>query len=110
MQKSSNAYKQAMSQKVRDRAYISVGIGVVNQEAQHDAVFSGDYTAWSNKQLPFSGRQIECEYATMEQGFLRADGSQKLLPDEGIDQYLTTGAVTFALLGSVRIDLVTSTT
>lgn len=104
MQKASSAYKQAMSQKVRDRAYISVGIGVVNQEAQHDAVFSGDYTAWSNKQLPFTGRQVECEYATMEQGFLRADGSQMLLPDEGIDQYLTTGAVTFALLGSVRID------
>lgn len=97
MQKASNAYKQAMLQKVRDRAHISVGIGVVNQEAQHDAVFSGDYTAWSNKQQPFSGRQIECEYATMEQGFLRADGSQQLLPDEGFDQYLTTGVVTAGL-------------
>lgn len=104
MQKASNAYKQAMSQKVRDRAYISVGIGVVNQEAQHDAVFSGDYTAWSNRQLPFSGRPVECEYATMEQGFLKADGSQILLPDAGIDQYLTTGIVTSDLLGGVRID------
>jgi hypothetical protein len=104
MQSASDAYKQAMSKKVRDRAYISVGIGVVNQEAQNDASFAGAFTEWSNKQLPFSGRQAECEYATMEQRFLKTDGSQTLLPDAGIDQYLRTGIITTTLLGAVRID------
>lgn len=49
MIKASNAYKSAMQKKIRDRAYISITLGVVNGDAQNTAHFDGDYAYWGNK-------------------------------------------------------------
>ena len=43
----SNAWKQAMSNKIRDRIYISVGIGVINQDAQGSGTVNAELAYWS---------------------------------------------------------------
>lgn len=93
MHSASDAYKQAMRKKIRDRAYISIGIGVINQNAQGSAKASGDFAYWSNQNNLFFRQTANGEYATLEKDFMKADGSQILLPDVGNDQYINTGLV-----------------
>lgn len=82
MIKASNAYKSAMQKKIRDRAYISITLGVVNGDAQNTAYFDGDYAYWGNKVLPFRNDAEYTEYATLEQNYMRVDGQMYFLPRE----------------------------
>ena len=43
----SNSWKQAMSQRLRERIYISVGIGVINQNAQGSGSVNAELAYWS---------------------------------------------------------------
>lgn len=105
MQAVSKAYKEVMSQPLRNHFYISVGIGVINQEAQADGWFSGNYTAWSNPQIPFQNREVTKTYATLEENFFKADGSMILLPEDNEDaQYVLSGITTEDILGAIRIN------
>ena len=110
MQKASNGYKQAMARTIRGRAYVAAGIGIVNQQAQADAVLSGDFMPWSNAALPLGSREPVGEYAALEQHFFKADGSLLFLPDPEIDQYVTCGITTTGIAGSVRVDFGSSYT
>lgn len=87
MIKASNAYKSAMQKKIRDRAYISITLGVVNGDAQNTAYFDGDYAYWGNKVLPFRNDAEYTEYATLEQNYMRVDGQMYFLPRETIGLY-----------------------
>lgn len=87
MIKASNAYKSAMQKKIRDRAYISINLGVVNGDAQNTAYFDGDYAYWGNKVLPFRNDAEYTEYATLEQNYMRVDGQMYFLPRETIGLY-----------------------
>lgn len=87
MIKASNAYKSAMQKKIRDRAYISITLGVVNGDAQNTAYFDGNYAYWGNKVLPFRNDAEYTEYATLEQNYMRVDGQMYFLPRETIGLY-----------------------
>lgn len=101
----SNAYKMAMDRPLRNRAFISVGIGMINQEAQASAkVDTTKITEYSNPYLLLSNQPVTSEYATFEEHFFKCDGTQLLLPDENI-QYARGGIVSTDILGSLRVDL-----
>ena len=106
MKKVSNAYKEAMQKKIRERSYISVTLGVVNSDAQNTAKFSGDYTYWSSKSLPLRNDANYVEYATLEQNYMRVDGSMYFLPrvDNGLYQTKPSPLTTNDLVGKIRID------
>ena len=85
MIKVSQAYKDSMNQTVRERAYIMVVFGLVNQEAQMNAkVDEGDFTYFSNKNNIFKNEITDGStvYATFEENFTRVDGTMLFLPRE----------------------------
>ena len=100
----SNAYKQAMSKKLRDRAYISVGIGIINQDAQESGVLTADLGYWSKGNV-FDTNQSNVEYATLENNYFRADGTMYFMPEnDSLAQFLTNGIATSDVLQPIRID------
>lgn len=100
----SSAYKQAMSKRLRDRAYISVGIGVINQDAQESGKLTADLAYWSNGNV-FDTNQGNIEYATLEENYFRADGTMYFMPEnEGLAQFLNNGIATSDILQLIRID------
>lgn len=100
----SSKYKEIMSRPVRNRAYISVGIGIVNQTAQENGKIAGDFAYWSYGNA-FHANQSFVEYATLEQNFLKADGSMFFVPEnDELMQLNYNGMVTENLLGTIRID------
>ena len=62
----SNEWKEIMNRPIRNCAYISVGIGIVNQNAQADAKESGECAYWSHGNI-FNVNKENFDYATMEQ-------------------------------------------
>lgn len=105
MIKASNAYKSAMQKKIRDRAYISITLGVVNGDAQNTAYFDGDYAYWGNKVLPFRNDAEYTEYATLEQNFMRVDGQMYFLPREtsGLYQLRNAPLTTQNIMETVKV-------
>lgn len=100
----SNEYKEIMSRPVRNRAFLSVGIGIINQNAQEDGKSSGSFAYWSHGSI-FNSNQSRVEYATLEQNFLKADGSLLFVPEnDELMQLNYNGVVTEDLLGAIRID------
>ncbi len=100
----SNAYKQAMSKRLRDRAYISVGIGIINQDAQESGKVNTDLGYWSKGNV-FDTNQSNIEYATLENNYFRVDGTMYFMPEnEGLAQFLTNGIATSDVLQPIRID------
>lgn len=90
----SSRYKEAMSKKLRDRAYISIGIGIVNQNAQENATLNSSVSYWSKGNI-FNTNQSNIEYATLEQNFFKTDGSMYFVPEnEEIIQLLDNGITT----------------
>lgn len=105
MIKASNAYKSAMQKKIRDRAYISITLGVVNGDAQNTAHFDGDYAYWGNKVLPFRNDAEYTEYATLEQKYMRVDGQMYFLPREtsGLYQLRNAPLTTQNIMETVKV-------
>ena len=105
MIKASNAYKYAMQKKIRDRAYISITLGVVNGDAQNTAYFDGDYAYWGNKVLPFRNDAEYTEYATLEQNYMRVDGQMYFLPREtsGLYQLRNAPLTTQNVMETVKV-------
>lgn len=105
MIKASNAYKSAMQKKIRDRAYISITLGVVNDDAQNTAYFDGDYAYWGNKVLPFRNDAEYTEYATLEQNYMRVDGQMYFLPREtsGLYQLRNAPLTTQNVMETVKV-------
>lgn len=105
MIKASNAYKSAMQKKIRDRAYISITLGVVNGDAQNTAHFEGDYAYWGNKVLPFRNDAEYTEYATLEQNYMRVDGQMYFLPREtsGLYQLRNAPLTTQNIMETVKV-------
>lgn len=100
----SNKYKEVMSKPIRNRAYLSVGIGVINQNAQEDGVASGAFEYWSHGNV-FNSNQSKVEYATLEENYMKADGNMLFVPEnDDFLQLQNSGIVTSDFLGAVRID------
>lgn len=101
----SNAYKEMMDRKIRNRIHVSVVIGIINSDAQENAELSGDSAYWSLGNV-FGSNTFTNEYATLEENFMKADGSMLFLPEDNeLIQLKPNGFTTKDLLGSVRIDL-----
>lgn len=106
MQLVSKEYKEAMKLPFRNRAYIRVSIGVVNSDAQNNAVLDEEteLTYYSDGKKPFDGYTVTKPYATAEQNFSKVDGSMYFLPKETDGySYYNNGIVTNDILGSVYI-------
>lgn len=100
----SNKYKEVMSRPIRNRAYLSVGIGVINQNAQEDGVANGSFEYWSHGNV-FNANQSKVEYATLEENYMKADGAMLFVPEnDELMQLQNSGLITSDVLGSVRID------
>lgn len=100
----SSDYKQAMSKAKRDRAYISVGIGIINQDAQESGTLDADLSYWSHGNV-FDSNQSNIEYATLEENYFRADGTMYFMPEnEDLAQFLNNGIATIDFLQPIRID------
>lgn len=110
MQKVSKAYKESMKSSLRERAYIMISFGLVNQEAQAKAtVDNGSYAYYSNKDNIFEEHIDDTVYATLEEEFTKVDGSMFFLPraTEG-GRYYDTGIVSDKLVSEARCEVVIS--
>lgn len=110
MQKVSKAYKESMKSSLRERAYIMISFGLVNQEAQAKAtVDNGSYAYYSNKDNIFGEHIADTVYATLEEEFTKVDGSMFFLPraTEG-GRYYDTGIVSDKLVSEARCEVVIS--
>lgn len=110
MQKVSKAYKESMKSSLRERAYIMISFGLVNQEAQAKAtVDNGSYAYYSNKDNIFGEHIDDTVYATLEEEFTKVDGSMFFLPraTEG-GRYYDTGIVSGKLVSEARCEVVIS--
>lgn len=107
MQAVSDAYIESMREPFRNRGYIKGSIGIINSEAQNNAVAddkNNNFTYFSNAKKPFTSYSVSQLYATTEQDFSKLDGSMYFLPkeDSGLTFY-NNGMVTEDLLGAIRI-------
>lgn len=110
MQKVSKAYKESMKSSLRERAYIMISFGLVNQEAQAKAtVDNGSYAYYSNKDKIFGEHIDDTVYATLEEEFTKVDGSMFFLPraTEG-GRYYDTGIISDKLVSEARCEVVIS--
>lgn len=110
MQKVSKAYKESMKSSLRERAYIMISFGLVNQEAQAKATIdNGSYAYYSNKDNIFGEHIDDTVYATLEEEFTKVDGSMFFLPraTEG-ERYYDTGIVSDKLVSEARCEVVIS--
>lgn len=95
MQKVSKAYKNSMKSSLRERSYIMLVFGLINQEAQAKArIDSGDFAYFSNVKNVFSEKSDDTIYATFEEEFTKVDGSMFFLPRKNTSNtYYDTGLV-----------------
>lgn len=111
MQKVSKLYAESMKDSLRERGYIMISFGVVNQEAQANArVEKGKFAHFSNEKNLFGGLDDLTVYATLEENFTRVDGSMFFLPRQTpAASYYDTGLVSKDLVSDgpveVTIDL-----
>ena len=104
MQKVSAAYKESMASALRERGYIMISFGLVNQEAQAKArIGSGDFAYFSNSANVFTERADDTVYATLEENFTKVDGSMFFLPRRNTsDSYYDTGIVSNKLVSEAK--------
>lgn len=107
MQKVSKEYKASMKDSLRERAYIMLSFGLVNQEAQSKAkIDSGDFAYFSNKENLFGQREDDTIYATLEENFTKVDGSMFFLPPQNTSgSYYDTGLIGRDLVSNANYEL-----
>lgn len=106
MQKVSKAYKESMKSSLRERGYIMISFGLVNQEAQAKArIDSGDFAYFSNKENLFGEHGADVVYATLEEDFTRVDGSMYFLPRPDMGAYYDTGLIGRELVSRAMYEL-----
>jgi hypothetical protein len=108
MQIVSQAYKDSMKSPIRERGYIRLSFGLINQEAQKNATINKNATSvsetnyYSNEDTIFSVKPNNVpSYATLEEDFTKVDGSMYFPPrDTESAEYLDTGLVSKHVLTS----------
>ena len=107
MQKVSKAYKESMKSSLRERAYIMLSFGLINQEAQAKAtVEKGDFAYYANSKNVLGEKSDDTVYATLEENFTKVDGSMFFLPRENQSGvYLDTGIISDKLLTEAIFEL-----
>lgn len=107
MQKVSKAYKESMKSSLRERAYIMLSFGLINQEAQAKAtVEEGDFAYYANAKNVLGEKSDDTVYATIEENFTKVDGSMFFLPRRNQSgAYLDTGIISDKLLTEAIFEL-----
>ena len=110
MQKVSKAYKQSMKSPLRERAFIMISFGLVNQELQAKAkIDNGAFAYYSNKDNLFGEHGSDTVYATLEENFTKVDGSMYFLPRRtSADRFYDTGLVGERLVSEASCEVVIS--
>ena len=107
MQAVSDDYIESMSAPFRNRGYIKGSIGIINSDAQNNAVAKdteNNFAYFSNTAKPFISYSVSKIYATAEQDFSKLDGSMYFLPEENSRlTFYNNGMVTEDLLGDIHI-------
>ena len=85
----SSAYKRIMAQKLRNRGYVSISLGVINSLAQEGATVTSDVASWSTGDIFKTKHTAKVEYAFLEEKSIPCDGSMLFMPE--VDQYLDNG-------------------
>ncbi len=97
MQYVSKEYKAAMKQSARNKSYMKISLGLINQEAQASAkIQEGSFTYFTNTQTPLSqDEKVSKVYATLEQDFSKVNSAMYFLPRSGSGmKYYNAGLVT----------------
>lgn len=98
----SDEYKEIMNRAIRNRAYISIEIGLINAEAQEKSEAEGAFAYWSSGNIFDESSKIE--YATLEENYMKTDGSMFFMPEETEKSILkNNGITTNEILGSIKI-------
>lgn len=107
MQKVSKAYKESMKSSLRERAYIMLSFGLVNQEAQAKArINAGQFLYYSNKDNLFGEHGDDLVYATLEENFTRVDGSMLFPPRNTPGQsFYDTGLIGEKLVSEAKCEV-----
>lgn len=106
MQKVSKSYKESMKSSLRERAYIMLSFGLVNQEVQAKAsVAEGDFAYFSRTEKLFSEKPNDMVYATLEEDFTKVDGSMLFPPRNHSSSCYVTGLVGDTLLSEAPYEL-----
>ena len=107
MQKVSKAYKESMKASLRERGFIMISFGILNQKIQANArVKDGDFAHYSNTESIFKEKVDDLVYATLEENFTRVDGSMFFLPRRSASSaYLDTGIVSRELVSDKKFEL-----
>lgn len=103
----SQAYKRDIRKNLRNRSYMVVDVGVINQDAQSNAYVdtAENETLWfSDNNAVFTSYNFEAYYATAEQDFTSVDGTMFFAPEDGNAVALTQGSVSDNVLGSITIN------
>jgi hypothetical protein len=109
MQRVSKEYRESMKSPLRERGYIMITFGLVNQEAQANASISdGSFAYYSNKDTLFGEHSDDTVYATMEENFTRVDGSMYFLPKASSGNFYDTGLIGAELVSEAQYELVIS--
>nr|DAF08952.1 MAG TPA: hypothetical protein [Caudoviricetes sp.] len=96
-----------MKSPLRERGYIMITFGIVNQEAQAKATIGqGRYSYFSDISNIFGRKSNELAYATLEENFTRVDGTMLFLPRENTNaMYSDTGIISERLVSDERFEL-----
>ena len=105
MQAVSGAYKQEMRKPYRDRSFVRVTIGIINQGAQASAYVPDPekYAYYANLKWPLENYEVNELYASCNQDYTTVDGSMYFLPRRREDVVLNQGIVTEELLGGIEV-------
>lgn len=108
MQKVSTAYRESMKSSLRERAYIMLSFGLINQEAQAKAkIGEGAFTRFTKTDNIFGKRTDTTTYATLEENFTKVDGSLFFLPrGTAVGGYYDTGLTSENLISEGNFSLV----
>lgn len=94
MQYVSNEYKESMNQLARNKSYMRVYLGLINQEAQTKAIVEpGNFTYFADLEKPIIGETVDKVYATCENDFSKVDGSMCFLPRPNSKAALYNGGI-----------------
>lgn len=108
MQKVSTAYRESLKSSLRERAYIMLSFGLINQEAQAKAkIGEGAFTRFTKTDNIFGKRTDTTTYATLEENFTKVDGSMFFLPrGTAVGGYYDTGLTSENLISEGNFSLV----
>ena len=107
MQKVSKEYKASMKSSLRERAYIMLSFGLINQEAQAKArIDNGEFSYYSNKANLFGEHTDDTIYATLEENFTKVDGTMFFPPrSSSADVFYDTGLIGKELVSDEAYEL-----